>query len=203
MKEYDEKTVLIAAPNCSSVKLMGGLSATKHIVTEQWLQACSDLNDLVPTSEYVIVDYADAIQNGEHLRASGKFLLSGMSVHRIGTNGKKYNVPSLDELRDLVEVSGGEWVSTQRKAGNVHITELIILMDDNDFDKPKQTDYIQALLEKGATNIRWCDLKTCLLAQSLEPIFGAKHILLRPRRQRAVLKNSSRRLCTVYSLPLT
>jgi len=24
MKEYDEKTVLIAAPNCSSVKLMGG-----------------------------------------------------------------------------------------------------------------------------------------------------------------------------------
>jgi hypothetical protein len=174
MKEYDEKTVLIAAPNCSSVKLMGGLSATKHIVTKQWLQACSDLNDLVPTSEYVIVDCADAIQNGEHLRASGKFLLSGKSVHRIGTNGKKYNVPSLDELRDLVEVSGGEWVSTQRKAGNVYIPDLLILMDDNDFDKPKQTDYIQALLEKGATNIRWCDLKTCLLAQSLEPIFGAK-----------------------------
>jgi hypothetical protein len=174
MKEYDEKTVLIAAPNCSSVKLMGGLSTTKHIVTQQWLHACSDLNDLVPTSEYV-VDYTDAIQKGECLRApSGKFLLSGMSVHRIGTKEKKYNVPSLEELRDLVEVSGGEWVSTQRKAANVHIPDLLILMDDNDFDKPKQTDYIQVLLEKGATKICWCDLKTCLLAQSLEPIFGTK-----------------------------
>lgn len=174
MKGYDEKTVLIAAPNCSSVKLMGGLSTTKHIVTEQWLHACFDLNDLVPTSEYVS-DCADAIQNGECLRASGKYLLSGMSVHRvIGTNEKKYNKPSLEELRDLVEVSGGEWVSTQRKAGNVHAPNLLILMDDDDFDKPTQTHYIQALLEKGATNIRWCDLKTCLLAQSLEPIFGAK-----------------------------
>ena len=175
IKGYDENTVLIAAPGCSSVKFMGGLSTTKHIVTEQWLQKCIALNLLVSTSEY-IVDYAVAtIQKGERLRASGKYLLSDMSVHRvIGTNGKKFNKPSYEELRDLVEVSGGEWASTQRKAGNSHAPKLLILMDDNDFDKPRQTHYIQALLEKGATKLRWCDLRDCLLAQSLEPIFGAK-----------------------------
>lgn len=147
---------------------------TKHIVTEQWLHACNELNHLVPTSEYMVA-YADAsIRNGECLRASGKYLLSGKYVHHVmGTNGMKFNKPSLEELKDLVEVSGGTWVSTQRKAGNSHAPDVLILMDDNDFDKPKQTRYIQTLLEKGAKKIRWSDLKNCLLAQSLESIFGA------------------------------
>ena len=199
IKEYDENTVLITAPGCSSVKFMGGLSTTKHIVTEQWLQECNDLNCLISTSEYIVDHAGAAIQNGERLRASGKYLLSDMSLHRaIGTNGEKFNKPSYDELRELVEVSGGKWVSTQRKAGNSHAPQLLILIDDNDFDKPRQTHYIQALIDKGATKIRWCDLRDCLLAQSLEPIFGAKATTPKPRSQ-----TFKERLNTLLTSPKT
>ncbi len=178
IKGFNEKTVLVATPGCSSVKFMGGLSVTKHIVSEQWLHKCNDSNLLVPTSQYII-NYADAsIRNGECLRASGAYLLSGMCVHLVmGTNRKRFNMPSIEELRDLVEVSGGEWVSTQRKAGNSNAAKLLILMDE----RAEPTQCIQTLLEKGATKIRWCDLKNCLLAQSLEPILGARKTTQKPK----------------------
>ena len=195
---YNEKTALIAAPGCSSVKLMAALSTTKHIVTSQWLLACHDAKHLVSTSSYA-ANHAEAINNGEHFRASGDHILSGMFVHRvIGTNGIKYNKPTLEELRDLVEVSGGEWVLTQRKAGNSHAPKLLVLMDDNDFDKPKQTKYIQELLDKGATKIRWSDLKNCLLLQSLEPVLSEKATKPEPRSQ-----TFKERLNTLLTSPKT
>lgn len=171
VKDYEEQTVVIAAPTCTSIKVMCSLSVTKHLVTEEWLHTCHNLKHLVPTSEYTIYPYIDAIGKGERIRAEGNRLLTGKSVHRMmGTNGPKYNKPSFDELKNLVEVACGEWVSTKRRASNCDARSLLILMDDDDFDKPRQTQYVQALLDKGASKIRWSDLKTCLLAQSLESI---------------------------------
>lgn len=197
MKGYNEKTVLIAAPSCSSVKLMAALSTTKHIVTQQWLKACYDANHFVSTSKYLAANHAEAIENGERFRASRMHIFSGMFVHRVmGTNGIKYNKPSIEELKDLVELSGGEWVPTQRKAGNSHVPKLLLLMDDNDFEKPKQTEYIQALLDKGATKIRWSELKNCLLSQSLEPLLEGKVPKPKSRAQAFKFKETLHSLLT-------
>lgn len=172
VKDFDDQTVVVAAPTCtSSVKLMCTLSVTKHLVTEKWLHECHELKYFVSTSKYTVGRYIDAIAKGESIRAKGNRLLTGKSVHRMmGTNGPKYNKPSYEELKKLVEFACGEWVSTKRRVSNCDARSLLILMDDCDFDKPTQTQYVQALLSKGALKIRWSDLKACLLSQSLETI---------------------------------
>ncbi len=177
---------------------MGGLSATKHVVDKNWLQTCHDVNQLVPTSSYVLNERADAINNGDSLRKNGKRLLSDMALHRdIGRNGG--NKPSYDELRELVVISGGEWVPTQRKASNVHSPNLLILMDDGDFLKSKHTNYIQTLLEKGATKIRWSDLRDCLLTQSLSSIIDVKEATPPKTKTRAQLFKET--LGTLFTSP--
>ncbi len=199
VKEYNERTVLIASPECTSVKLMCALSTTKHVVKESWLQACHDANQLLPTSSYVLNEHAQAILNGESLREDGKRLLSDVSIHRV-TGRNVQNMPSNEELRDLVVVSGGEWVTTQRKAGNTHSHNLLLLMDDDTFDtfnQRRQANNIQELLERGATKIRWSDMRDCILTQSLNSIVDTKEPT--PQKSRAQLFRET--LSTIFTSP--
>lgn len=145
-------------------KLMIALCRTPNIVSLDWLNKSGENGSWLPCDNFLIVNDRNAERLYEfsmektlkrlksNLEAE-QYILDGWDVYVCdGVAGNK--APQKDELKCIVEATGGTWVTSLRSCNP---EKLLILTSDPETTTQTSKKTIRSALEQGATkrSIKW------------------------------------------------
>jgi hypothetical protein len=178
----DDKISLRRTP-----KLMVALCKTSNIVGLQWLLKSAKAKRALPSKAYLLLDDAGAekqyrfsmretLIQADGMRANGKALLTGYSVHVCsgvaGKDTKNNKTPRLGEFKLIVEAAGASWMSSLPEPSKTGVDCSKIILISSKIAKEAKTQLSKNgapdAIKHGATTISTEELFHRLMTQSLD-----------------------------------